>query len=200
MSQLKTKSKKRLYAFIIGILVIFGSPIVFSIALFMIHPQWMNHTKNGGSYVKPPITFSKLNLTGTRGQSIDTKQWSKKWLMFYVMPLPCRKTCYINLIKLAKLQESFSPKVQSNLAIIVATFVGQGGNHVLRQYGDFTHVYLQRHNFIHTFVRSASKRRAMLQGMLYIVNSDGYVVVSYHTDATETNIKGDLSKFLASTN
>ncbi len=104
------------------------------------------------------------------------------------------------MLKLRKLQQSFTPKVQKNLAIIVAIFVGQGSNHHLQQYGDFTHVYLQRDNFRRTFSGAHSMHRASVQGMLYIVNSDGYVVVSYRTTTSEQDIRGDLGKFLASTN
>ena len=189
------KTRRNTYLMITVCILVFAI-IVFSLWFFSEHYcAQQKMTSDAAQAIKPPVPFSELRLHNQSGKLLPHSQWLRKWVVFYVAPLPCRNVCSQNLHKLRQIYQTYTPK--SYFDVLVATFSATGDKRLAqlmhRHYKRFVHVYLKKHNFLRVFARVKSKRAALFWGTFYLVNPQGKVIMDYPANIPAKMIEANLS-------
>ncbi len=188
-----SSSIKVKYSLIIGIFIA-AFLIIVSTVRFM-HIHYFLSTTYSEQAIEPPIEFSSLHLHNRYGSLLPHSQWWHKWVVFYVMPLPCKHICTLALSKLQQVYKNYWKKPQ--LDLLVATFSILKDQHLSsllrRHYSRVVHVYVKKSAFLHVFSHVKSKRTALFTGVFYLVNPQGKVIVDYPANVSAKVIENDLS-------
>lgn len=197
---LKAKTSR----WILGILcIIFGGPVIAAVLLYLWQPDWIDRTTNRGYLIDPPRQFESLQLHTAVGQPV--KQFGQgQWLMVFVTPAPCADVCKQNLYRMQQIYKSFLEKDKPRIARLLLMYQPQPdkgfSQWLATAYPGTQYLVVDSTQFQQLVANLPSAQPALTQGVLYLVDPNGNLMMSYSADAQPKNILNDLRKLLRSSN
>ncbi|MBX9705408.1 MAG: hypothetical protein K5Q00_04070 [Gammaproteobacteria bacterium] len=183
--------------------VIFGGPVVAAVLLYLWQPDWIDRTSNRGYLIDPPKQFESLQLRAASGQA--AKQFGQgQWVMVFVTPAPCADVCKQNLYRMQQVYKSFLEKDKPRIARLLLMYQPQAdkgfSQWLAATYPGTSYLIVDSTQFKQLVSDLPSEQAALAQGVLYLVDPNGNLMMSYSADAQPKNILNDLRKLLRSSN
>ena len=188
---------KRYRALLIWLSIAILIPIIVALYFIFAYPRAHRYHLTEGFNIKPAINFYRLRLTNTIKQPIPIREWHDKWLLLYVLPSRCDDMCFAMLENLKRLTQHNRDTESHPIDVVIATFNDSRVtvlNKVLRdRYYHFIHVHSSMREFRRYFSHSRTARIALFEGMLYIVNPKGKVIMAYRNQTDFDSIARGLA-------
>ncbi len=176
------KIVRRNYVVLLLLSLLFAAPGL-SAYLFYTHPAWLGEaTTNKGILLSPPVL---LTLT-------DSQAARSKWQLVLWSPNACKKSCILQLDKLARIRLALGRRLYE---VDARLLLGPNAPQLSDKLAKALH---ERDIQLSKLSVSEHDRMLLLQNNLaiYIVNPDDYLVLAYSTEVNPDDIYHDIKQLL----
>jgi len=176
--------------------VLFVGPLVAAWRYYETGERWIPGTINWGDLIAPPVSLYKLTLTKPDGQLLTEQQLHGKWLMLYIEPQKCDKTCQDTLYKMRQVRLALGENME-RVQRIIATFGHQGDNLaqlIQKRYRGTQHIFIQKEQFEE--LNLPKSIQTLTRGGIYIVDPLGNIMMHYAITQGPKGIYDDMRRLL----
>jgi len=187
---------KKLLCFL---LLLFFIPILSAWYLFTYHNNWIHSTTNHGKLIRPMLRLEQLPLSDYNlANSINTKQWNNHWVMMYFKENHCDERCLTNIYLMGQTRTAlgkFQDQVISAYVAINPHSENNPGPEILRAYA---HTLLLKTSTsdLNNFFNKSILQVNFAQGQLFLVDPNGFVMMSYPATVNFEDVYQDLNHLL----
>lgn len=190
------KARYRALTFVL-LAVVCVAAIIFVWNLFNIRNQdALTEPTETGQLIQPPLVFSQLKLTDANDKLEDIQKYNGHWLMVYIAPLPCQQQCQDNLYKIRQVWVALGKNMDKVQRMLV-TYKGQSDDKlkdlIAKQYMGTERAFATKEAVQLFFGKWGS---SSLQGVLYLVDPTGNVVMMYDGDIPAKGLLDDMNHLL----
>ena len=193
--------KKNKYStwILVVLAMLFVGPLVAAWSLYTLRAPWLNATINYGQLVQPPLNFNQLDLKNSNNTDFDRKNLAGHWVMVYVTPLPCDKTCQTNLYNMRQVRTA-TGKERERIQRLVITFpinTSATFNKLLnKEYSGTAHANISSQTMLAFFDKNTLKNVTPENGALYLVDPLGNLMMAYANNTPPKSLLKDLNRLL----
>ena len=194
---MNTKKQQKPLFILLGLLILFLSPLILAIILYLNKPIYLHHkTTNKGQRIDSLANFNALDKTTLyQPRSAFTKQ-KKYWLLFYLARSPCRDLCQKNLHLMRQIHIALGKNsAQEKYALVQVAHSKDRIKNEHRQQDPHLLNYFISDKEFHKFF-SVSRFKQSAEGY-YLVDPLGRIILYYPPHARGEAIYQDLSHLLA---
>lgn len=186
-------SKKINWIFI-GLFLIFAIPLTLASWMFIENKPLFSHTTNHGQLIQPPLDMAKLGLPA------DQQAWKKHWLLLYVDPTVCAKSCEMALYHMRQIRTAMG-KDSDRVQRAILTFSDQAVDPHLEQllnaeFKGTLHLTTSKKTFSHFSQDDTFGKIALKTGGIYLADPLGNVMMFYTLTSEPMGIFKDLTHLL----
>jgi cytochrome oxidase Cu insertion factor (SCO1/SenC/PrrC family) len=176
--------------------VLFIGPLVAAWSFYESGERWVPGTINWGHLITPPVPLSKLALSSPDGLQISGRRLNGKWLMLYIEPKQCDKTCRQTLYKMRQVRLALGDNME-RVERVIAT--PRKHTHSLdrliqRKYLGTLHLILQKEQMAQAKLPQA--QQTLAKGGLYLVDPLGNIMMYYNVEQGPKGIYDDMRRLL----
>ncbi len=197
MTQAVKKSNRGRW-FLILLALVFIGPIIASYGLYY-YRSYIPETLSNGQLILPPLDFNKLPLYNMQGKPESLKIFQGDWVMVYVEPEKCDKTCLDTLYKMRQIRTRLG-KNMGRVQRAILTFKGYKDNalneYLKSPYQGTIHLQAPKVALDAFLAKLPSHHKALNSGYIYLVDPLGNMMMSYEPNQKPKGIYSDLTRLL----
>lgn len=185
---------------VLGLILAFVLPLFFAYVVFYDHKFLPQDTTNNGHLILPPMPVDSLAFFTPQGQLTDLKPFHGRWLLAYVAPRFCNKTCQSQVHFMRQINIALG-KDRDRLSRLFITRDAYPEGAEVYALGDNypgMHILLAKESQLSPFKMALRQNLAvpLRQDHLFIVDPLGNLMMSYAGDAAPKSVLKDLKKLL----
>ena len=177
---------------LIGIFLLFFVPVIFAWLLNVESPAWLPFAEtNHGDLIRPSLSFPLTNLRTTDARPVPTELLQGKWTLVYVERSDCVADCERAIYRTRQVRHALGKDMQriQRLLVVASANVQATVNRVQKYDAGISVVAAEPRWFESaSFVRSGAD--------IYLVDPQGYLVMSYAKTADPSGLISDLERLL----
>jgi cytochrome oxidase Cu insertion factor (SCO1/SenC/PrrC family) len=174
-------------------LVFFVVPVI--VVILMYKFNWKPNGSSLGELVNPPhLVSSPKEVVDNQGQALQTPFWKSKWSIVYVAD-QCDETCQDRLHDLRQLHVSLYKDIDRAQRVLITNM--QDVSKIKSDYPEL--IVINNPQASISILAQEFKVNAenpMDSNRIYLVDSLGYLMMSYPTSVTLTDVRKDITRLL----
>lgn len=187
---------KNLFYFL---LLLFFIPIALAWYLFQYHSHWIHNTTNHGQFIQPMLRIENLPLSDYYlNDSINAKQWQNHWVMLYVKENNCDERCLTNIYLMGQTRTALGKYQNQIITAYLAIDPEQSAGSTAAILQQSAHTLLLKTNAleINNFFAKNMRLINFGQGQLFLIDPNGFVMMTYPGTANFEDVYQDLNHLL----
>ena len=190
---LKNFSKRYPLVVFFILMIVFITPLALAWTLINTQQNLHQRTTNHGKFIKPPLSLNKLSLKDSGGKQINTKYWRGKWVLLYVnSEVTCARDCEVQLLNMRQIRLATGKHMDHVLRVILTFDTGENlsklSSMVRRRYTGTV--------IAHTAKKEFERFARHLDGMIYIADPRGNLMMSFDKNVPRLHVFKDLQHLL----
>lgn len=194
-SQHSSKKVRRTFFYLF---VLFMVPLLLASWMVMKHQYLPSSTTNHGQLLQPPLDIRNLTLAS------DPQDWKNHWLLLYVNPHVCGKSCEKALYDIRQIRTATgkdSERVQRGILTFSDASTDVHLEKILTTaFNGTVHFKTFKKNFTEFVQNSVSEKTVLQTGGIYIVDPLGNMMMFYSLESDPMGIFKDLTRLLKLSN
>ncbi|MCD6047717.1 MAG: hypothetical protein K0S08_1364 [Gammaproteobacteria bacterium] len=186
-----------LFAFLMLLFII---PLLTAQYIFQRHTNWIGHTTNRGTLIRPVLPISQLPLSDvTLNNSYNTKNWQNKWVLMYVKGDNCDQRCIRAIYEMNQVRKALGKYQDNILTAYVAVDPSPQTNPSASIFQQFPHTFFLKtsKNDLARFLSQADLvNTTSLYGQFFLADPRGFVMMRYDDKTNPEDIYHDLNHLL----
>jgi cytochrome oxidase Cu insertion factor (SCO1/SenC/PrrC family) len=174
-------------------LVFFVVPVI--VVILMYKFNWKPNGSSLGELVNPPhLVSSPKEVVDNQGQALQTQFWKSKWSIVYVSD-KCDETCQDRLHDLRQLHVSLYKDIDRAQRVLITNM--QDVSKIKSDYPELI-VINNPQASISTLAQEfkVNAENPMDSNRIYLVDSLGYLMMSYPTSVALADVRKDITRLL----
>lgn len=176
-------------------------PILLAI-LFFNRPDLMNAgTTNNGVLINPPVNMKSIAVTNEYAETETIADFGGKWLLVYLSMEECADACLDNVYTINQIRTALGKRMNKLTPLLISPVAVDTDENPLYGIMKLHYPVVQQLSIDSTEYKEFISQlppvnRPIHQGTIYIIDPQGYVMMSYPPNPQAEGIIKDLKKVI----
>lgn len=190
-------SRHRPLFLFVFVLILFAIPIYGAWYFYQHHLSWSGRTVNHGVLMQPMLRIEDLPLKTPDQQKYNAaKQWKGMWTIMYINPSACQDACRNRILTLRQVHTAMG-KYQNKFQRAYVSTEALPSNFVTLLKEKFhANAFLTNNIALAHFWLAEKQGNFPAEGMIMIVDPNGYVMMRYAPNFKPEDLYNDLQRLM----